>query len=131
MTLTETFSFLPKEGHFCRNNDGSAEIGVFLHFCRNSFLNRKLILPGRPEEYSAELFAESLFGPTLLFMSSTKAATLGKNSLQRNFLKIVELIHKTGVDIFLKTYLTSLTRAYFMNQPSATRGSRVPGQFSP
>ena len=53
-----------------------------------------------------------------LFMSSTKAATLGKISSQRNFLKIVELIHKTGVDVFLKTYMMSSTKTCFMNQPS-------------
>ena len=42
---TETFIFLPIHGCFCRNMPDSAEIKLFLHFCRYSFLKNKLFLP--------------------------------------------------------------------------------------
>ena len=54
-----------------------------------------------------------------LFYVFDEGANSEKNSLRRHFLKIVELIHKTGVNVFPKTYLTSSTKTYFMNQPSS------------
>ena len=42
---TETFIFLPIQGCFCRNRADLAEIKLFLHFCRYSFLKNKLFLP--------------------------------------------------------------------------------------
>ena len=58
-----------------------------------------------------------------LFYVFNKGANSVNNSSQRHFLKIVQLIHKTIVFVFPKTYLTSWTKTYFMNQPSACRES--------
>ena len=51
--------------YFCRNIDISAEMKLFLHFCRYSFLQNKLSLPNMQKIIWPKYSAETLFGRTL------------------------------------------------------------------
>ena len=52
--------------YFCRNIDISAEMKLFLHFCRYSFLQNKLSLPNMQKIIWPKYSAETLSGRTLL-----------------------------------------------------------------
>ena len=51
--------------YFCRNIDISAEMKLFLHFCRYSFLQNKLSLPNMQKIIWPKYSAETLSGRTL------------------------------------------------------------------
>ena len=53
-----------------------------------------------------------------LFYVFNEGCNSEKNYSRRHFLKIVQVIHKIGVVVFLKKYLTSSMKTYIMNQPS-------------
>ena len=65
---------LPKQVPFCRKKLISAEIQVFLHFCRKSVWTRNIFLPDKPEDYSAEFFGR------IIIRSNTTGSCLAKHT---------------------------------------------------
>ena len=90
---------LAERTYFCRNIDISAEMKLFLHFCRYSFLQNKLSLPNMQKIIWPKYSAETLFGRTLKY-----------------FLQIVQNRHHdllvpyrfTSKSLFPRTRLTAL-----------------------